>query len=294
MSRFRGRLAEPAEQSDLSVARRLAEIAAGAGLPAIRSGERRRAAARIRSRRGVFGAARPDSPESGEHEVVWWDPSKLKLNVEGGLGLHQKEILADDGGGSLAAYRDWQAARARVIESGSHPESQVFVASLAMEAPATIIRVEIATARPARKAAGRRFGTLVHNVMRDVPLAADRTTIQRLVDWNTRLLGSPQEEGDAGAAAVESALAHPLLQRARAAQRCHREYPLVLKLDDGRVLEGVIDLAFVENEQWVIVDFKTDADTSDRRAQYQRQLQWYGFALTRLTKMPAQAFLLEI
>jgi ATP-dependent helicase/nuclease subunit A len=233
--------------------------------------------------------------QSGEHEVVWWDPSKLTLNVEGGLGFRQKEILADDGGVSLAAYREWQAARVRVIEAGSRPESQVFVASLATESPGTIIPIEVVTAaRSARRAAGRRFGSLVHNVMRDVPLDADHRAIQRLIDWNVRLLGSPEEEREAAAEAIESALAHPLLDRARGAQRCHREYPLVLKLEDGRVLEGVIDLAFVENDRWVIVDFKTDADTSERRSQYERQLQWYGFALGELTKMPARAHLLQI
>jgi ATP-dependent exoDNAse (exonuclease V) beta subunit len=172
----------------------------------------------------------------------------------------------------------------------------VFIASLAEDTPpGEGIPVEIVTAvRGERRAAGRRFGTLVHNVMRDVPLDAGRDAILRLVEWNTRLLGSPAEERDAAAAAVEGALAHPLLHRARAAERSHREYPLVLKLDDGRLLEGFIDLAFVENGRWSIVDFKTDADTLERRSQYERQLQWYGFALAQLTNMPARAWLLEI
>jgi ATP-dependent helicase/nuclease subunit A len=235
-------------------------------------------------------------PQTGEHEVVWWDPSKLALNVEGGLGLHQKEILADDGGSSLAAYRKWQASRDRVIEAGSHPEYQVFIASQALDVPpGEPIPVEIAAvAKSSRNAAGRRFGTLVHNVMRDVPLDADRAFIERLVDWNTRLLGSTADERAAAIVAVEGALAHPLLARARSAARCHREYPLVTRLGDDRIHEGVIDLAFVENNEWVIVDFKTDADASDRRARYERQLQWYGFALMQLTNMPARAFLLEI
>jgi ATP-dependent helicase/nuclease subunit A len=196
----------------------------------------------------------------------------------------------------LTEYREWQATRARMVEAGSRPEHQVFVASLAVDAPpGKVIPVEIVTvAKSARKARGRRFGTLVHNVMRDVPLDADRSGIQRLVDWNTRLLGSTEEERDAATEAVKTALAHPLLALARAAERCHREYPLVFKLDDGRVLEGVIDLAFVENNGWVIVDFKTDADTLVRRAQYERQLQWYGFALMQLTAIPARACLFEI
>ncbi len=234
-------------------------------------------------------------PEQGEHEVVWWDPSKLKLNIEGGLGFHQKELLADDGGASLNAYREWQSTRAKVIEHGSRPEAQVFIASQAADVPSESIEVETqSVARTARSAMGRRFGTLVHNVMRDVSLTADRAIIQQLVHWNARLLGAPTEEHDAAVTAVERALAHPILARARSAARCHREYPLVYKLDDGRILEGIIDLAFVENDQWAIVDFKTGADASDRREQYERQLQWYGFALARLTKMPARAYLLEI
>jgi ATP-dependent exoDNAse (exonuclease V) beta subunit len=235
-------------------------------------------------------------PERGEHEVVWWDPSKLKLNVEGGLGFHQGQILADDQGVSLAAYREWQAAHAQGIESGSRPRYEVFIASQASDAPpGAQIQVEVAAvSRSARRASGRRFGTLVHNVMRDVPLKADRGAIQSMVDWNTRLLGASQDERSAAADAIESALAHPLLARAREAARCHREYPIVLKLNGGRILEGVIDLAFVEKDAWVILDFKTDADASERRVQYERQLQWYGFALRELTQMPARAYLLEI
>jgi ATP-dependent helicase/nuclease subunit A len=68
----------------------------------------------------------------------------------------------------------------------------------------------------------------------------------------------------------------------------------MLKLDDGRLMEGIIDLAFVEDGAWVIVDFKTDADVSRAREQYQRQLQWYASALTRLTGLPARAYLLGV
>jgi ATP-dependent helicase/nuclease subunit A len=65
-----------------------------------------------------------------------------------------------------------------------------------------------------------------------------------------------------------------------------------------RLMEGVIDLAFVEDNAWVIVDFKTDADISGhpskQRDQYQRQLQWYASALSRLTGLPARAYLLGV
>ena len=141
---------------------------------------------------------------------------------------------------------------------------------------------------------GRRFGALVHAVLRDVALTADSDSIARLAALNARVLGAPAEERDAASMAVEATLEHPLLAHARAATRCHREYPVVLALDEGKLLEGVIDLAFVEEGRWIVVDFKTDADSPNRRAQYERQLQWYCHALSKLTGLQAQAFLLGV
>ena len=235
-------------------------------------------------------------PEQGTHNVVWWDPAALTLNVDGELGLRQKERLAEDGGESLAAYRAWQDRRAETLDSGSTPQFRVFLASQATDVPPGDI-VSIDTEFAAKvddRPGGRRFGTLVHEVMRDVPLDADAPTILALAQLSARSIGAPPEEMQATCAAVEAALAHPLIARARAASRCHREYPVVLKLDDGRLLEGIIDLAFVENGAWIVVDFKTDADISDRRAAYERQLRWYAHALTRLTGMPARAYLLGL
>jgi ATP-dependent exoDNAse (exonuclease V) beta subunit len=239
-------------------------------------------------------------PESGTHKVVWWDPSKLELNIEGGLGLRQKEILADDGGASLAAYRAWQSARGAVLEQASKPEFQIFVPSQTLETPpGDVITVTAEfVSKPEGRPGGRRFGTLVHAILRDVELDASREAIAKLATLGARSIGAPVEEREAAILAVEAALAHPVLARARAVAlekgRRHREYPITLKLDDGRLLEGVIDLAFVENGAWTIVDFKTDADASERRAQYERQLQWYGYVLGRLTGMPAQGFLLGV
>ncbi|HWZ31595.1 MAG TPA: UvrD-helicase domain-containing protein [Bryobacteraceae bacterium] len=234
-------------------------------------------------------------PEHGTHKVVWWDPAKLKLNVDQGLGLRQKEILAEDGGQSLTAYREWEKNRIATLSSGGAPQFDVFLASQASEAPPTLIEVstEFASVSEGRPR-GNRFGTLVHAAMRDVDLDATPASIAGIVELNGRSIGAPKEEIEAACVAVEAALAHPLLARARAAERCHREYPITLKLDHGRLLEGILDLAFVENGQWTIVDFKTDAGVSERRERYERQLQWYAYALTQLTNMPARAYLLGV
>jgi ATP-dependent helicase/nuclease subunit A len=243
-------------------------------------------------------SVRPGSirPERGEHKVVWWDPTTLELNVEGGLGLRQKEILAEDGGASLAAYRAWQQERDGVLEQGARPEYQVFLASqTATPPPGDPIPVAVEfTEKHAGRPSGRRFGTLVHALLRDAPLDADSDAVAKLAGLNARILGAPDEEREAARAAVEAAIANPLLIRARTAARCHREYPIVLALDNGRLLEGVIDLAFVEGGAWTVIDFKTDADVAGRRAQYERQLQWYCYALTKLTQMPARAWLVGV
>ena len=244
-------------------------------------------------------------PEAGTHEVVWWDPSKLKLGEEQNQTLWQDEVLRktleEDGGASLAAYRAWREDRERVLREGARPEVEVFLASQATEDPpgepaaVEFLPAEFLTAmaKP-RTVSGKRFGALVHAVLRDVPLDASREAVRKTTELNARVLGAPAEEADAAAEAVETALAHPVFARARSAGRCHREYPLTLRLEDGKMLEGVVDLAFVEDGRWVVVDFKTDADAAERRTQYQRQLRWYAYALTRLTGMESRAVLLGI
>jgi ATP-dependent exoDNAse (exonuclease V) beta subunit len=244
-------------------------------------------------------------PEQGTHEVVWWDPSKLELNVDARGGLRYEKLLADDNGVSLSAYRAWQRERAALIESAAKPEFRILRVSEAKDPPGDPIPVTVESVVKAQgRPGGRRFGTLMHAVLRDVAFESSRDAIAKLVELNARSIGAPVDESDAARSAVEAALVHPLMTRARAAGRIHREYPVTLPLDEGTlteggaVLEGVIDLAFMENGGWVIVDFKTDTDSSSesgaRREQYRRQLQWYGYALQRLTGLPAKAYLLEV
>ncbi len=230
-------------------------------------------------------------PQQGSHQVLWWDPFQLKLGEEGDYGLRQEELLKDDGGASLAAYRAWKEARQRVIEAASVPRFEVFLASQAAEAPPIVISVEYLAVGEG-KGRGRRFGTLVHAVLREVPLDADTSLVKKSAELNGRILGAPAEEVEAARACVNAALAHPLFDRARASARCHREYPITLALEDRRLMEGLIDLAFIEDGAWVVVDFKTDTDVSGHRAQYERQLQWYAYALSRLTGLPTRACVL--
>ncbi|MEP7354286.1 MAG: UvrD-helicase domain-containing protein, partial [Acidobacteriota bacterium] len=236
-------------------------------------------------------------PQYGLHEVVWWDPYKLHLGDEANYGVRSEHLLKADGGESLAAYQAWREQRASVIHQAANPTVDLFLASQAKEAPPNAAAVEYilvardeATVRPG----GRRFGTLVHAVLRDVALNADQATIQRTAELNGRILGASSDEVTAAAQAVIATLQHPILIQAAGSERCHREYPVTLQLEDNRVLDGVIDLAFLDAGSWVVIDFKTDANIAERRTPYERQLQWYAHALTEITGFPARGVLLGI
>lgn len=81
-------------------------------------------------------------------------------------------------------------------------------------------------------------------------------------------------------------LAHPLGERIRRAQRILREVPFAVILD-GKIVEGKIDLLWAENNDWVIVDYKTDQVLKDNLAQrlslYREQGIYYARAMEQIT-----------
>jgi ATP-dependent exoDNAse (exonuclease V) beta subunit len=226
--------------------------------------------------------------------VVWWDPHRLRLGAEADFGLQQAQMLKDDGGASMRAYQTWRDQRSVLIVTGSRPSFDVFLPSQTSEPAPAAIPIEFISIPVTSRPGGRRFGTLVHAALRDVDLTGSRQAIEQTVSLHARVLGATGEEVAAAQSAIEAALAHPLLAQAQASKRCHREYPVTLDLGDSRVMEGVIDLAFVENDSWVVVDFKTDASLEDTRIRYERQLQWYAHALAIVTGLPARAVLLSV
>src|ERR1700730_15165737 len=62
----------------------------------------------------------------------------------------------------------------------------------------------------------------------------------------------------------------------RGAVRLCRELPLMVQLDDGRVVEGLADLAWTDGSSWTIVDYKTDSADQER---YRTQIRFYALAL---------------
>ena len=233
------------------------------------------------------------------HSVVWWDPALLNLDVKGSFGLRMEEILGE---GPAAAsgrieYEQWKSARQQSIERGQSRSLDVFLATDALEPPpgyADRIQVE-RVQREESPPQGARFGSLVHLILRDVELDSSVDAILRLADSHARLLDAPHEEVHDAAHRVAAALQHPLLDRARHSSRSYRELPLLIKDDALGLLEAVIDLAFLEDSSWVVVDFKTDAEDPNRLRRYRRQVGWYLHAIEKATGTgSASAYLLHI
>ena len=131
-------------------------------------------------------------------------------------------------------------------------------------------------------------------ILRDVSLDASPDDISSLAKMHARLIDAPEEEVRAAVRATSGALRHPFMKRVQAAERSHRELPITLKVEDGRILEGIIDLAFLETDTWYVVDFKTDADLTARLEHYRFQLGWYMHAMAKITGLPAKGYLLAI
>ncbi|MCG8466649.1 MAG: UvrD-helicase domain-containing protein, partial [Gemmatimonadetes bacterium] len=173
--------------------------------------------------------------ESGS-EVVWWDPATLALDVDAPTGQRQRRLLeAEDEDqpsleieGGIAAHDEWQAGRARALESGARPRVRLqtvkaradAAAEEAAAAPAEAARVAwIEVDRPPdeERPRGSRFGELVHDALASIALDAERAVIERTVGARARRLGSPEGEVEAAVRLVGRALSHPVLRQAAAA-----------------------------------------------------------------------------
>ena len=209
---------------------------------------------------------------AGAYPVVWWDPSRLALEVEPLLGLRRDDLLKDVRGiaeADLERYEAWQAARQATLERGARPSLVVRPITEWARAPEAAppdlsgIAVEVIdVGAGGDHPTGPRFGTLVHAVLAAVPLDAARIAIAERADLHARILGASAEETTAAREVVGAVLAHPLMARAREAiarGRCRRETPVAGLGPDGALLEGVLDMAFEDDQGWTIVDFKTSA-----------------------------------
>lgn len=256
---------------------------------------------------------------AADYRVVWWDPHALALDAGSSFGLRRDDLIAKDGdpAGSaqrLAAYRQWDSARANAIAEGRAPSIRSrTVTQIAADRELPLIDLPdfqidvVDVLRVEGRPFGPRFGTLVHTTLATVPLDASESIVRRVAATQGRvLLGSGEgvdEEVYAVAEAVMAVLRHPLFDQVRAANaggRCYRELPLIWQSPDGLLIEGTVDLAFEEGatdaaaRRLVVLDFKTDRDRELDTDRYRRQLAIYCRALTALRGGKARGVLMRV
>lgn len=151
---------------------------------------------------------------------------------------------------------------------------------------------------------GAQWGTLMHEAMQWLPVK--KYTQKSMTDMLDSLQAegkfSDEERSLLSDRSLYGFFNSNLGQRLIASKRVERELPFSMLFDGNRVypdvengerlfLQGIIDTVFVEDNQWVLVDYKTDrvksGDELIRR--YKIQMDLYKEALERLTNMPVKA-----
>ncbi|MCA9729250.1 MAG: ATP-binding domain-containing protein, partial [Candidatus Eisenbacteria bacterium] len=253
-------------------------------------------------------------------DAVWWDLSLLDLKVRSLAGLRREDLVAKGDPAAEAQgaerYRAWTDARDRRLAAGEHARHRLVTATRWSEEHETIeqepsspisadeLDVEVVALEGAgsSRPSGPRFGALVHAVLESVPLRASALEIERATRLQARILGATDAERTAAGGLVSRALEHPLLRRAAVAEeqgRCHRETPVLLHLEaDGErgatYVDGVVDLAFLEGDRWIVVDYKTDRELTRALAVYRRQIALYVRAIRIATGVPVHGILFRL
>lgn len=186
---------------------------------------------------------------------------------------------------SVQDYLAWEKKRRATLEAGRQAVSittvQDFTKTSSLFHPPLM---ELGQAE--KQVTKRRFSKLVHAALRQ----ADRRQSAFLAAETSAHPGqAPEDEEEERL--VRQTLGSPFLARVREATECRAATSFSLHLS-GRLLEGVVDFAFLENGAWVVVDFFVDSILETNIAEYAAvavaQPRLCAFALERLTRLPVR------
>ena len=230
-------------------------------------------------------------PKAGSHTVVWFDPAVLALRVAKAEGVENEQVLSgttEQAVEGLRRYQEWKAARAQKLEQGAVPRYQVANAETlgtvaeAEHIPVETVTLPVAAGRPT----GRRFGRVVHDILQHAATPGEAVDLADV--WGRRH-GASDEECAAAGEAARQALEFTARAWPAGAER-HRELPVMVRLENGALVDGRIDLAWCDGDSWTVVDYKTDR----REKRSVAQVQMYALALERATGLRVRVIVLEV
>ncbi len=162
---------------------------------------------------------------------------------------------------------------------------------------------------PVRRLSSTERGTAYHNVMEHLDFTKGPKDAAGIAEYIKELAArnvlSPEEAAAVDPAAIEGFFASDIGRRAAAADRLYKEAPFTLRREyKGReiLVQGTIDCYFLENGQWVIIDYKSNyIDKNDLegafeelRLSYLPQLALYREALEKLRGLPVKEAVLYL
>ena len=177
---------------------------------------------------------------------------------------------------------------------------RVSVSALKGQESAAGYRPAFIPSEPSEITAAER-GTLMHKVLQKVGL--EQKTENEVAEHVQRLaqdgiINSTMAQ-HVDIKQVAAFLNGELAARARCADRCFFEAPFCLQIsakeaglaysEEMVVVQGIIDMCFIEEDKWVIVDYKTDSvdreSASSAAQKHAKQLALYKTALERITNI---------
>jgi len=265
------------------------------------------------------------------YDVVWWDPAVLNLGCKPPFGVRREDLIVKDVPKHVIAdgrsqYDQWLLARSEARDEGAQPSIHVATVrevveqaealerepefatapehpwtGLSPDVAAIAQRVQVVDVRETaheQRHGGAGFGLLVHTLLSRVPFERSADIIDNLADIHGRILGLRDDEVRQAVAVTRRLLAHDLWRRAGDADArgaCRRETPVTLRLTDGVIVEGVVDLAFEDGGTWTVVDYKSDREIAAAgEERYRRQVALYASAIEHATSRPANPVLVRL
>ena len=230
------------------------------------------------------------APKAGGHQVVWFDPAVLGLHAARTDGVENEDVLKgtpEQAIEGLRLYQEWRDRRVARIERGSVPSFRTATAETLGRGVGVAVRVETITLPmvPGRPG-GRKFGRLVHDILQHAGTGEEVDALG--VIWGRRH-GAGELERTAAVEVARAALAHDALA-VPAGARCYREFPVMVRLEDGTLVDGRIDFAWTDGASWTVIDYKTDR----REKRNVAQVEVYALALERATGLPVRGIVLEV
>jgi len=216
---------------------------------------------------------------TGEKEMLMYLPEKVEsapLKTSVTTLAQQARVLSDDDSEETVEDKRKTEEAVRTFRLSTAPTRPAFLEEEKVEAV--------------------NIGTITHRFIRLInldALRAENADIGRIIREEALRMGAegiitPEESKLVRLKGVVSFFQSELGQRMLKSDEIKREAEFTMRIDpqSATMVQGIVDCAFKENGEWILIDYKTDHDTNPDTfvPRHEIQMNWYRTALERLTR----------